>query len=331
MFASIMASTKACSSVKNEQSRASSSWVILPRIRVRAICASTLGLRSPAMIASSMSRPDTPWMSVITLDSLRWASSSSFSHPCLLSGAGLGQVPPVPGMGAQPPDLLRRHEAGRQRPALGDLRQPHRVQLVGLGRPGQRLDLRGMIQLRSRSPPVPAGSTPASSSPRRLHPDLGHAPAPQPVRQRQQVLADRAERPGLLLPAAAAGYRLGTRMVTITSALPISIPATRSANSGSSSTSSIIGPYDEMRIRSWPSAGAVGKPEIWSAGSKHQFAALKAAPGDQTGGRGQTRQRSTTSADGHAHPGNPPRPSAAGPAPAMAAHRATRAAANRRP
>src|SRR5260370_22746570 len=58
-----------------------------------------------------------------------------------------------------------------------------------------------------------------------------------------------------------------------------------------------------------------GQAEIWSAGSKHQFTALKAAPGDQTGGRGQTRQGSTTSADGHTHPGNPPRPGAAGPAP----------------
>ena len=80
MFVSIVASTKACSLVKNEQSSASSSWRILPRIRVRAICASTFGLRSPAMIAVSMSRPETPWMSVITDDSFRWASSSSFSH-----------------------------------------------------------------------------------------------------------------------------------------------------------------------------------------------------------------------------------------------------------
>ena len=82
MFASIMFSTKACCSVKNVQSSASSSWVILPRIRGRAFCASTLGSRSPAMIDSSMSRPDTPWMSVITLDSLTWASSSSFSTRC---------------------------------------------------------------------------------------------------------------------------------------------------------------------------------------------------------------------------------------------------------
>ena len=65
---------------ENEQSRASSNWRILPRIRVWAICARTFGLRSPAMTAFSMFRPDTPWMSVITDDSFRCASSSSFSH-----------------------------------------------------------------------------------------------------------------------------------------------------------------------------------------------------------------------------------------------------------
>ena len=50
-------------------------------------------------------------------------------------------------------------------------------------------------------------------------------------------------------------------MVTITSALAISIPATRSANSGSSSTSCIIAPYDEIRIRSWPSA-SIGPDDV---------------------------------------------------------------------
>ena len=80
MLASIIWRMKACCSVKNEQSSASSSWGILPRIRVRAICASTLGSRWPAMIAVSISRPATPWTSLITDDSFRWASSSSFSH-----------------------------------------------------------------------------------------------------------------------------------------------------------------------------------------------------------------------------------------------------------
>ena len=98
----------------------------------------------------------------------------------------------------------------------------------------------------------------------------------------------------------------GTRIVTMTSFLPISIPATRSANSGSSSTSSIVNSYDENADMVVAVRRSCGQAEIWSAGSKHQFTALKAAPGDQTGGRGQARQESTTSADGHAHPGSTP-------------------------
>ena len=80
MLSSIICRTKACSGVKNEQSRASSSWAILRRIRSPAFSASTSGSRSPAMTARSMSRPDTPWMSLITDDSFRCASSSSFSQ-----------------------------------------------------------------------------------------------------------------------------------------------------------------------------------------------------------------------------------------------------------
>jgi hypothetical protein len=82
MLSSIIRRTKACSGVKNEQSRASSSRVSLRRITPRARAASALGFRSPAMTASSMARPETPWMSLITLDSFRCASSSSFSARC---------------------------------------------------------------------------------------------------------------------------------------------------------------------------------------------------------------------------------------------------------
>jgi hypothetical protein len=82
MLPSIIDRTKACSSVKNEQSRASRSAASLRRITPRAISASTRGLRSPAAIARSMSLPETPWTSLITLDSFRWASSSSFSTRC---------------------------------------------------------------------------------------------------------------------------------------------------------------------------------------------------------------------------------------------------------
>ena len=71
-----------------------------------------------------------------------------------------------------------------------------------LGLPGQRLDLRGVVQLaveparfqqEEHRLPVVAGG---------LHPDLGHAPAAQPVRQDHSSPAGGAERPGLLLAAA---------------------------------------------------------------------------------------------------------------------------------
>ena len=60
-------------------SNASSSRPILARIRLRAIWANTLGSRSPAINAPSIWRPDTPKMSVATVDSLMQASSSNFS------------------------------------------------------------------------------------------------------------------------------------------------------------------------------------------------------------------------------------------------------------
>ena len=42
----------------------------------------TCGLACPAMRASSLARPEAPKMSLITEDSLIWASSSSFSARC---------------------------------------------------------------------------------------------------------------------------------------------------------------------------------------------------------------------------------------------------------
>ena len=152
MLPSIICRTKACSGVKNEQSRASSSRASLRRMTPRARSARVFGFRSPAMTASSMARPETPWMSLITPDSFRCASSSSFSAALLFRGPGLGQLAPVAGMGAQPPDVLRRHERAGQRPALGDPGQPDRVQLVALRPPGQRLDLRRLVEQAGRSP-----------------------------------------------------------------------------------------------------------------------------------------------------------------------------------
>jgi hypothetical protein len=97
--------------------------------------------------------------------------------PLLLRGAGLDQVPAVAGMSAQPPDVLRRHEAARQLPALGDLRQPHRVQLVGLRPPGQRLDLRGVIQHAVKPLALQQEVHRLPVVPGCFHADPGHAPA----------------------------------------------------------------------------------------------------------------------------------------------------------
>ncbi len=58
---------------------ASCSAGIRARIRVRASWASTAGLRSPAIRAAIIARPETPEMSEATTDSLIPASSSSFS------------------------------------------------------------------------------------------------------------------------------------------------------------------------------------------------------------------------------------------------------------
>jgi hypothetical protein len=49
---------------------ASSSWLILPRIRPRASWANTLGSRCPAINAAIISRPETPKMSLATTDNL---------------------------------------------------------------------------------------------------------------------------------------------------------------------------------------------------------------------------------------------------------------------
>ncbi len=59
--------------------KASSSWLIFARIRDLAICARTLGSRSPAIMAAIIARPETPKMSEATTESLIQASSSNFS------------------------------------------------------------------------------------------------------------------------------------------------------------------------------------------------------------------------------------------------------------
>lgn len=62
---------------------ASTSAARLDRILPLAKLARTCGSRSPAMSASIIARPETPKMSVATVDTLISASSSSFSTRCL--------------------------------------------------------------------------------------------------------------------------------------------------------------------------------------------------------------------------------------------------------
>jgi hypothetical protein len=65
-------------------------------------------------------------------------------HPLLLGGLGGDQVGAVAGQVPQPPDGRWRHKAWPQHLPLGDLAQPHRVQPVGLGRPGRCLTSRAL-------------------------------------------------------------------------------------------------------------------------------------------------------------------------------------------
>ena len=88
------------------------------------------GSRSPAISASIMSRTDSVSILLATADTLISASSSSFSSRWPVPGALLDQVGPQPGVVPQLPDLRWRHERGPQHAPLGQLGQPHRIQLV---------------------------------------------------------------------------------------------------------------------------------------------------------------------------------------------------------
>ena len=74
--------------------------------------------------------------------------------------------------------------------------------------------------------------------------------------------------------------------------------------------------------------GSCGQAEIWSAGSKHQFTALKAAPSVRLldgvePAKGQRRQRTA-----RAHPDSTPAPGTGGSGARVPARIATRAAAD---
>ena len=87
-------------------------------------------------------------MSEATTESLIWASSSELLDPLFLRGTHPDQVRPVTGQIPQHPDRRRRHEAGPEHLPLGELAQPHRVELVGLGSSREVLDVLGVDQPR---------------------------------------------------------------------------------------------------------------------------------------------------------------------------------------
>jgi hypothetical protein len=99
-----------------------------------------------------MARPETPKLSVATVDSLIRASSSSLLQPLLVAGAVGGQVGTQPGVLPQPADLGGWDERGPQHAPLVQLGQPHRIQLVGLGPARQVLDVVGVDQPHHQAP-----------------------------------------------------------------------------------------------------------------------------------------------------------------------------------
>ena len=116
-------------------------------------------------------------------------------QPGPLPGPVVHQVGAQPGVLPQPPDVIRWHEAGLEHAALGQLRQPHRVLLIGLGPPRHVLHRPGVDQLHRQArglqhrvpdPPVLAGG---------LHGDDLDALAAQVIAQLGDRVHRRAHRP----------------------------------------------------------------------------------------------------------------------------------------
>ena len=153
-------------------------------------------------------------------------------QPLPVPGAFPGQIDPQPGVVAQLPDRRRRHERGPQQPFLGELGQPHRVELVGLGPAGHVLHVAGVDQLHVQpgrlqqvvpDPPVVRGG---------LHGDLLDPQLDQLIGQ----VGDRAGG-GLHVPHLADPRRSrGVRTHTVPDALATSIAHTRSITSSCSAS-----------------------------------------------------------------------------------------------
>jgi hypothetical protein len=125
----------------------------------------------------------------------------------LVPGALAGQVPPVPGVQPDQPELLGGHETRGDRAALEARRQPPGIRRVPLGPPGQVLDLPGIGQHALE----PLGLQPVERAlpvvPGRLHHHRGHLPGPAPVRQLQHPPLRGRETAGLGRPPRRIGIR----------------------------------------------------------------------------------------------------------------------------
>ena len=143
--------------------RASTRSSCLAFIRVRARAASACGSRSPAISALIMSSPDSVVSLLATEDSL-------IRRLPAVPRAAAAAVPLLGQPGARPgvvagPGSPRAARSGPQQPHLGQPGQPHRIQLVGLGRPGRFL-ARAALTSCTASPAASRTKTRYASSPR---------------------------------------------------------------------------------------------------------------------------------------------------------------------
>src|SRR5215217_1323766 len=176
MWARIWPTSSPCWSVRNRPASASRSAGSLLRSRPLANAASTSGLWVPATRASSIARPETPMMSVATLDSSGPGVLQDLVQPLDLPAAFLDLGLAVAGQLAQLPD-----RAGRPRSWGG----PARARPAGRSRP--RRPHRSYAQGRCACGPHSAASTPTGppAAASRLEPGRGAAlsdgPFPRPA------------------------------------------------------------------------------------------------------------------------------------------------------
>jgi hypothetical protein len=126
-------------------------------------------------------------------------------HPLLLRGPRGDQIQPITGQVAQPADLHRRHETRTQHLPLGNLAQPHRIELVGLGPARQVLHVLGVHQPRIQSLGLQQVEHRFPVIRRGFHHHPGHTQLPKPIGQPQQRSGHRRERGDLLRPPTGPG------------------------------------------------------------------------------------------------------------------------------